>query len=294
LGSVGNEGKLCSGQLRGQARTPPALQDIIAEIKSGDPKREFNTNHEEPDALAAIFRSFVASVFFTPSGGLRGGELSNSSALVLAPVLTALLRGDSAPLGRSALAPPWFALITSVVPEAATRGGAGYSGTSLTMESETRSKWTRRAFFTAMWRGTEDQLGALDVDSVAGEGVDDFHERGLNGFFALDESDGMEARLHRRADAAHHALMEVAELLSAESGGAAADSGNLDMGTELYVWHVRFRTSDLRKNVYLGAKIFTSLKMRELDLLESRQNIGKSGLVSKMLRILDLTSAAMD
>jgi hypothetical protein len=32
--------------------------------------------------------------------------------------------------------------------------------------------------------------------------------------------------------------MEVAELLSAESGGAAPDSGDLDVSARLDVWHV--------------------------------------------------------
>jgi len=31
--------------------------------------------------------------------------------------------------------------------------------------------------------------------------------------------------------------VEVAELLSAESGGAATDSGDFDVGAGFYVWH---------------------------------------------------------
>ena len=41
-------------------------------------------------------------------------------------------------------------------------------------------------------------------------------------------------------DGAKHALVEVAELLSAESGGAATDPGDLDMSTvfDLAYWSV--------------------------------------------------------
>ena len=34
--------------------------------------------------------------------------------------------------------------------------------------------------------GAEDQGGALQVDGVAHEGVDDFHERGLDGLLVFD------------------------------------------------------------------------------------------------------------
>jgi hypothetical protein len=89
--------------------------------------------------------------------------------------------------------------------------------------------------------GAEDEGGALEINGIAGEGVDDFHESGLDGFFVLDEGDGMKAGLGRSFDAAHHALMEVAELLSAESGRAATDSGDLDMSASCDVgvnWHI--------------------------------------------------------
>ena len=84
--------------------------------------------------------------------------------------------------------------------------------------------------------GAEQEFGAFEVDGVAGEGVDDFHERGLNGLLALDLGDGMKAGFGRGGDAAHHALVEVAELLSAKSGRAATDSGDLDVGTASGVW----------------------------------------------------------
>ena len=88
--------------------------------------------------------------------------------------------------------------------------------------------------------GAEDEFGALEVDGVADEGVDDFHEGGLDGRLVLDEGDGMKAGVGRSGNAAHHALMEIAELLSAESGGAATDSGDLDVGADFDIgmnWH---------------------------------------------------------
>ena len=38
-------------------------------------------------------------------------------------------------------------------------------------------------------------------------------------------------------DGADHPLVEIAELLSTESGGAATDSGDFDVGAVLDVWH---------------------------------------------------------
>ena len=89
--------------------------------------------------------------------------------------------------------------------------------------------------------GAEQELGAAEVDGIASEGVDDFHERGLDGLLALDEGDGMKAGIGRRGDTAHHALVEVAELLSAKSGRAATDSGDLDVGADSDAglnWHI--------------------------------------------------------
>jgi hypothetical protein len=77
--------------------------------------------------------------------------------------------------------------------------------------------------------GFEDQVGAAQVDVVAGQGVDDFHERGLDGFFVLDHGDGMKAGVGRSAYSAQHALVEVAELLSAHGGRAALDAGDFDV-----------------------------------------------------------------
>jgi len=89
-------------------------------------------------------------------------------------------------------------------------------------------------------KGAEDEFGAFEVDGVAGEGIDDFHERGLDGFLIFDEGDGMDAGVVGDLNAAHHALMEVAELLSAESGRAATDSGDFDVSTDADAgtnWH---------------------------------------------------------
>jgi hypothetical protein len=47
----------------------------------------------------------------------------------------------------------------------------------------------------------------------------------------------MQARLWRATDAAVGVLVEVAELLSAESGGVATNSGDLDMSAGAIVGH---------------------------------------------------------
>jgi hypothetical protein len=88
--------------------------------------------------------------------------------------------------------------------------------------------------------GAEDQRGAREVDGLEDEGVDDLHERGLNGFLVFKQRDVMEPRVGRTFDGAEHALMEVAELLSAESRGATTDSGDHDVGANFDVrlsWH---------------------------------------------------------
>ncbi len=48
----------------------------------------------------------------------------------------------------------------------------------------------------------------------------------------------MEARLFGTADAAVGVLVEVTELLSAESRGVATDSGDFDMSATVIVGHV--------------------------------------------------------
>ncbi|PYX71135.1 MAG: hypothetical protein DMG78_16450 [Acidobacteria bacterium] len=54
---------------------------------------------------------------------------------------------------------------------------------------------------------------------------------------SFDHGDGVEARLWRATDAAVGVLVEVAELLSVESGGVATDSGDLDMRASAIVGH---------------------------------------------------------
>jgi hypothetical protein len=61
-------------------------------------------------------------------------------------------------------------------------------------------------------QGADDQTGAFDVDGVAHEGVDDFHERVLDGLFVFDHRDGVQARLWRAADAALGVLVEVSRI----------------------------------------------------------------------------------
>ncbi len=70
---------------------------------------------------------------------------------------------------------------------------------------------------------------------VADEGVDDFHERGLDGLRVLEVGDGVEARFGRRTHAADHALMEIAEDFLAQRGRAAADSVDPDVSADASV-----------------------------------------------------------
>jgi hypothetical protein len=141
-------------------------------------------------------------------------------------------------------------------------------------------------------KGAEDEFGAAEIDAVARERVDDFHERGLERLFVFDEGDRMEAGLRGCADAADHALMEVAELLSAKSGRAATDSGDLDVRARFNVgmdWHIptcSFLIFDL-------CKILVSLELGAEDMTMSAQNPGESGVASKILRMMDLIPAAV-
>ena len=84
--------------------------------------------------------------------------------------------------------------------------------------------------------GAEDQFGALEFHGAADQGVDDFHDGGLDGFRAFEQGDVVQARVGD-GDGADHALVEVAETLSAESGGLAAESVDLDMSAGFGVGH---------------------------------------------------------
>jgi hypothetical protein len=84
--------------------------------------------------------------------------------------------------------------------------------------------------------GAEDEFSAAEFDGAANQSVDDFHDGGLDGFLVLKQSDGVEARVGA-FDGAKHALVEIAELLSTESGRAATDSGDFDVGAGFHVWH---------------------------------------------------------
>jgi len=81
-------------------------------------------------------------------------------------------------------------------------------------------------------KGAENELGAAVVDGVADEGIDDLHERGLDGCGIVEDGHGMKAGLGRSADAANHALMEVTENFAAQGGRAAAMSAGLDVSAD--------------------------------------------------------------
>ena len=99
--------------------------------------------------------------------------------------------------------------------------------------------------------GPEDQAGALEVDGVAGDGVNGFHKRDLDAFLVFDEGHGMDARFGRRADAVNHALVEVAESLAGEGGRAAGVSGDFDVGADFDV-RVARHTVQTSKNKNIG------------------------------------------
>jgi len=62
-------------------------------------------------------------------------------------------------------------------------------------------------------------FSALEFDAATDQAVDDVHEGDLYGFLVFKQGRVMKARA-RGVDGAEHALVEVAELLSAESGDA--------------------------------------------------------------------------
>ena len=80
-------------------------------------------------------------------------------------------------------------------------------------------------------------VSTLEFKGAAEQSVDDFHEGGLDGFGVFEEGGAKDAGTGE-ADRTQHALVEVAELLSAKSGRAAADAGDLDMSAGFGVRHL--------------------------------------------------------
>jgi hypothetical protein len=78
-------------------------------------------------------------------------------------------------------------------------------------------KRARRELRTAAFSAAENELAAAEVDGTAHESVDDFHDRDLNGLLVFEQRNVVEAPARKR-DALKHALVEVTELLIAESG----------------------------------------------------------------------------
>ncbi|HEY3591865.1 MAG TPA: hypothetical protein VGL07_17630, partial [Buttiauxella sp.] len=85
--------------------------------------------------------------------------------------------------------------------------------------------------------GAEDEFGALEFDVAAEQGVDELNEGGLDGFLVLEEGGVVDAGGGRTWNGAEHALVEVAELLAAKSGGAATNAADLDMSAGFGVGH---------------------------------------------------------
>ena len=79
-------------------------------------------------------------------------------------------------------------------------------------------------------QGFEDEVGALVVDGAFEDGVDHMHERGLDGFGAFDQGDGVDFGVDAGLHALDHAGVEVAEVFLFERGGTAAVSGDLNVG----------------------------------------------------------------
>jgi len=117
-------------------------------------------------------------------------------------------------------------------------GGRGVSvGGDLSNHIEVEAELDAADIADGGVEGAEDEFGALDFDGAAKQSVDDLHEGDLDGFLVLEEGGVMDTRAWT-SDGAEHALVEIAELLSAESGGAAADSRDLDVGAVFRVWHI--------------------------------------------------------
>ena len=85
----------------------------------------------------------------------------------------------------------------------------------------------------------EDQFGATILDGAAKQGLDEIHERGLDGLLVLDERDGRNIGVNGAGNAVNQTLMEVTKMFAFEGGRATALSANLDMtATRMSLnWH---------------------------------------------------------
>lgn len=76
----------------------------------------------------------------------------------------------------------------------------------------------------------EDYRSAFVINCAGEQGIDHVHERSLNRLGVLDESDGTDFGIHAGLDALDHASVEVTEIFFLEGRGAAAVSGDGDVG----------------------------------------------------------------
>lgn len=121
-------------------------------------------------------------------------------------------------------------LLESVIVCGAGDGGGGILGNFRDHFGGGQAEADLVSIFRGDEESAQDEAGAADIDVVADEGVDDFHERGLDGMRVFEHGDGMETRLGRGADAADEALVKITKNFLAQGGGAATDSVDLDVG----------------------------------------------------------------
>lgn len=106
-----------------------------------------------------------------------------------------------------------FGLLEGVVVGAASDGGGGILGNLSDHLGCVHAEACLVGVFCGDEESAHDEAGAVDLDVVADEGVDDFHERGLDGLRIFKNGDGVEARLGRGANAADEALVEITKKL---------------------------------------------------------------------------------
>ena len=150
------------------------------------------------------------------AGGIEAAYGSSSSAGWFASVCSSASAGGctaASPLGRTNASAP-------------TRGVFGdffYCVSGVDVELYAAGVFHRDV------QGAKDQFGALEVDGVAHECVDDFHQRGLDGLFVLEDGDGVKARLRRCCGRRGARAGGSSRTALREERGAAADSGDFDM-----------------------------------------------------------------